>query len=250
MSKILVQLSGGKDSIVVLHKVLNEKTPIDTVAAIYNDMGDTFPHVMVYIERMCDEWNVPLIVSRPVRGIKDSIAIDGPPSDLVPVWASNERAAFTSLKHALPHKIVSGIDCCTRHLFEPMHIATVAYKPDIVMRGSKSTDEHVTAGPTFTCKGLTYHCPLWNWCDQEVFDYIDKHEIRLPLQYECGLVHSLDCIGCTAWLEGASEPERVKFTREYYPLEYERLKHNMSIVNETVYIALDNIAPFKEAFYN
>jgi 3'-phosphoadenosine 5'-phosphosulfate sulfotransferase (PAPS reductase)/FAD synthetase len=250
MSRILVQLSGGKDSFVVLHLALANRAADDDIAAIYNDMGDSFVHVLKHIEEICSEWDVPLIISRPIRGVKDSFIVDGYPSDIVPMWASSERDIFQRISNEMPHRIVSGLSCCTKHLFQPLYNATVAYKPDIVMRGSKGTDEHVTSGPTFTHLDIMYHCPIWDWTDEQVFDYVEENNIKLPVQYDCGVVHSLDCMGCTAWLEGESEPDRVRFTREYYPQDYERLKSNMLAVDNTINQALKYTAAFRSAFYN
>jgi hypothetical protein len=52
---------------------------------------------------------------------------------------------------------------------------------------------------------------------------------------------------CTAWGNTDAEAQRVRFTREYYPVEFAKLREKMLRVRETVTQEITNLMPFVEA---
>ena len=56
MEKI-IQFSGGKDAIVCLHLFKNDPD----ITAVYVNTGAAFPHVAEYVQKMCDNFGIPLI---------------------------------------------------------------------------------------------------------------------------------------------------------------------------------------------
>ena len=238
--KVLVEFSGGKDSVVALHMAISKGYD---VTAIYNDMGDSYVHVVDYIMTTCQEWKVPLIISRPRIGVLESVKTDGYPSDIITIWSGIEGSVFTTLREKPFVKLQSGLACCAKHLFEPLALAVALFKPDEVWRGSKSNDDHVTAGPVFDHFGIKGFCPLWDYTDEKVFFYITEHNISLPAHYDFGVAHSLDCIHCTAWL-GPAETGRAKFTATCYPVEFKELTDRFELIQAE----LDRQLVFNQTF--
>ena len=231
---IVVQVSGGKDSLVVLHKAKTLDPTEHRITALYNDMGDSFPHVIDHLVNLCRDWNIPLVISRPTRSVLDTVKEEGLPSDIVPIWSSAETDLFTNLDNKYVTRLQSGINCCNAHLYQPILQATMSLLPDMVWRGSKVTDAHVTAGPDVEYMGIKFFSPIWEWTDEMVFEYIDANEIPIPYQYHYGVNHSLDCMECTAWLDTDCEVGRAAFTRDEYPVKFEALKAKLKLVDDEI----------------
>lgn len=245
--RIAVQLSGGKDSIACLHLA---RTQEHKIFAVFGNPGNPYPHVIEYIETICKDWNIELHYAFPETPVLDSINHDGLPVDLLPVWASNEADYFAGLKKGYRTKMQSGIACCAKHLWIPIHQKVKELQPDEIWRGSKLSDDHVTKGPYFDHDGLKFVCPLWEWTDKDVYQYLELHDIELPLQYKEGITHSLDCIECTSWLDGESELGRAKFTRQYYPVQFERLKTKLALIEMETINQINKSYPFFQECIN
>lgn len=66
-SHVLVALSGGPDSMYLLHllKTYREKVPFDLRAAhLHHGLRETADRDQAFVESLCEEWDVPLIVER------------------------------------------------------------------------------------------------------------------------------------------------------------------------------------------
>ena len=66
-SHVLVALSGGPDSMYLLHllKAYREKVPFDLRAAhLHHGLRETADRDQAFVESLCEEWDVPLIVER------------------------------------------------------------------------------------------------------------------------------------------------------------------------------------------
>lgn len=61
-----VAWSGGKDSTVMLHLVLQQKPD---VLVVWNNTGVEFPETYKFVMRMKNEWNLNLVVAKPAPGV-------------------------------------------------------------------------------------------------------------------------------------------------------------------------------------
>lgn len=232
-TKIVVQFSGGKDSITALHKMLPWK---DNVTVHYCDTGDSFPHVVAYVEGFCKSNGFKLEIIKPSIDVHEHIKLYGIPSDVVPVWNS------VPLRFVMPQRIhipiQSAGDCCNNMLWMPLHLAALKANPDVVVRGTKGSDAHISVSEYFqdTNTGLHFFSPVWNMTDEDIYKYLQDHKIRLPFQYNEGINHSLDCMRCSAWGNTQSECQRVEFTRKYYPEVMTELQQR----SEGIYIAINH----------
>lgn len=223
-----IQFSGGKDSLALLHYVspwLND--PI----VYHGDTGDTFPHVLEFVRETCEKLKLRLRVVKPPIQISEYIEKFGYPSDIVPVEASLPMRNFNSGEGPM---LQSGFQCCTAMLFRPLMLALQEDGITDIYRGSKKCDDRVGVADGFEDEnGVTYHSPLWDWTDADVFDYLKRRGIE-PAHHYKFVNESLDCVNCTAYLKGHASADRVRYTRDNYPERWPEFKRRLQLVNSVV----------------
>lgn len=232
--RAVLSFSGGKDSLAVLHQL---RPYADRTTVIFVDMGDMFPHVIPFVEQVCAAWGFPLQI---VRSAPPENVL---PSDMVPIWSTPFADAFLPERSRPGQVLVSGLDCCNHTLWMPLHQAIQESGTTLVFRGSKGTDEHISVPSGTVRDGIEYLNPLETWTDDEVYAYLEFHTVALPFQYRAGCNHSLDCMGCTAWLATPAEVQRVEFTRDYYPEAFTRLQERMARVASEIYRRSEDLGP-------
>lgn len=236
----VVSFSGGKDSTAVLHLC---RQWADRLTVVFCDMGDMFPHVRPYVEWLADLWDFKLHVveSAPPQGVL--------PSDIVPAWSTPFAHWFLPECSKPQTQIVSGIDCCNLTLWQPLDKAIKEMGVSLVIRGSKGTDEHISVSSGTTIDGIEYLNPIEAWTDTQVFWYLQDYGIELPMQYQAGVNHSLDCMRCTAWLSTPAEVQRIEFTKRYFPVAYQELQDRMQLVLAETQRRSAELTPALEALF-
>ena len=198
------------------------------VYAYYVDSGAAFPHVRLYIQDTCKLFGVPLRIVNPPESVLTYIARKGFPADIIP------NDALPEVQHLFkkPNRMLQPyLRCCSNTLFAPMLKAMKRDKIDTIVRGSKLCDYRVAQEQSID--GIPIVHPLWNWTDQEVFNYIRDHDIQLPIQYLEGYNTSLDCWICSGHLpyEGKA---RLEFTKKHYPSFYKVVRDHIEQVQSIV----------------
>lgn len=89
--------------------------------------------------------------------------------------------------------------------------------------------------------GFTYHFPLQDWTEQQVFDYLKEQGIKIPKYYEYTNT-SLDCWNCTAYLD--AKIGQLRYMKKYHPEKYELVIDKLSEIRAVTMRALE---PLKEA---
>jgi phosphoadenosine phosphosulfate reductase len=236
----VISVSGGKDSITVMHLA---RQWADRLTLVFCDMGDMFPHVRPYVERLADLWDYKLHVveSKPPRYSL--------PSDIVPAWSTPFADWFLPEESKPETMIISGIDCCNVTLWQPLDAAIKELGASLVIRGSKGTDEHISVSSGTVMEGIEYLNPLEDWTDEKVYWYLQDHAIELPMQYQVGVNHSLDCMRCTAWLSTPAEVQRIEFTKRYYPAAFKELQERMRLVLAETQRRSGELAPAINAMF-
>lgn len=227
--KKVVQFSGGKDSIVCLHLFKD----VDDVQALFTNTGGAFPHVEDFVSETCKEFGVPLIIARPENSVMDWQEVNGLAADIIP-WDSTPFMQTMS-KADFGATLIPYATCCAANIWTPMNQALLDNDIKYVIRGSKSCDSKVGVPDGYVDdNGIYYHSPLWNWTDEDVFEYISDHQIKLPDHYSIsGDSDSLDCWCCTAYM-GKTGAARVSYTKDRYPDFYDSLAPNIALVNTAV----------------
>ena len=236
----VLSFSGGKDSIAVLHHC---RPWADRITVMFCDMGDMFPHVRPYVERITELWDFKLEVveSEPPR-----YAL---PSDIVPTWSTPFADWFLPDESKPQTQIISGIDCCNATLWQPLDQAIKATGTTLVLRGSKGTDEHISVRSGTVVEGIEYINPIEDWTDTQVYWDLQDYGIELPMQYQVGINHSLDCVRCTAWLSTPAEVQRLEFTKRYYPHAFKELQQRMRLVLAETQRRSEELVPALESLF-
>jgi 3'-phosphoadenosine 5'-phosphosulfate sulfotransferase (PAPS reductase)/FAD synthetase len=141
---MILQFSGGKDSLVVLHMYRDKIKQV-----LFSDTGSVFPHMLEFIEKTCKEYNLPLTIVRPPVDVEEHTEANGLPTDILPV-------GFRDVG------LQSVLDCCNAMLWVPMqhHVLTSEWK--IVLRGQKKGDLVKTPGAEFDWNGIKFLNPSGN----------------------------------------------------------------------------------------
>lgn len=219
--RVALQISGGKDSLTVLHAM---RPWWDRLCVYWLNPGDPFPETVELMRQI--RGMVPNFKEVAGRQ-KEIIAADGWPSDVVPIkWTTSGQFVFGEK----PFKVQGRLDCCFRALMLPMHEAMVADGVTCVIRGKRSEEADKTPSRSGdVVEGIELVYPLWDWTSEEVVDYLAVNGVELPESYKHA-THSLDCMSCTAWWgEGLS-----KFLEVKYPDRFTEYSRRVGLVKAAV----------------
>lgn len=206
------------------------------ITAIYVNTGAAFPHVVEHIQKTCDTFGVSLITILQEKSVIEWQKENGLPADIIPCDSTPYMQRLS--KNYFGATLVPYIDCCYANIHLPLQRFIIENNVTDVIRGSKECDKQVGVSDGHTEDGVTYHSPLWNWSDKDVFEYIAKHNIAIPDNYKNPDSDSLDCWNCTAYM-GKTGAARVKYVKENLPEHYEELSGNIALVKTTIQNALD-----------
>lgn len=225
--KAALQFSGGKDSLALLYLA---RPYLSQITVFFGDTGRVYPHVSRFVRDTCRDLGAELVTVAPPQDLFAYHESHGLPSDIVPVDASPEMARILPDK---PRQLLqSPLTCCTAMLWRPMYDAIRARGFNIVLRGSKRCDPHVTAPHGFVdLDGIEYRSPLWDWSHARVLDYLDGRP--MPDQYPA-IMDSMDCWPCTAFMGGKYAAAKLAYAREHYPDLWPEIKRRVDTVRETV----------------
>jgi len=206
------------------------------ITAIYVNTGAAFPHVVEHIQKTCDTFGIPLITILLDKSVIEWQKENGLPADIIPCDSTPYMQRIS--KNDFGAILVPYIDCCYANIHLPLQRFITEHNVTDVIRGSKECDKQVGVADGYIEDGVTYHSPLWNWSDKDVFEYIKKHNITIPDNYKNPDSDSLDCWNCTAYM-GKTGAARIKYVKENLPEHYNELAGNIAIVKSTVQNAID-----------
>lgn len=219
----VLQFSGGKDSLACLELI---RPWWGKTVVIWTNSGDAFPEVvdqMMKIKAQVPNFHM-------VRGSADLDQMTlGWPVDMLP----QSSTAFGQIidPDVFTPKLRLRYECCASNLWAPMTRAIRQLGATLVIRGQRNSERlRNTACLDGTVgEGVTYSLPIQEWTEQDVFRYLEVHDIELPRSYDHDLP-SMDCMHCTAYLH-----EKVKvipFMRERYPHQAIELEKRMKIIRD------------------
>ncbi len=228
MRDYAIQFSGGKDSLAALHL----SKPIWHRATVYfGDTGGFYPHMVEFVQRTCDQLGLPLKIVKPPMSMEEYHQQYGLPSDIVPVESSIEMKPFTK---RIGHILQPSMRCCATLQWRGLHQAIADDGVRHVVRGSKKADQHVGVGDGYVDeRGVTYHCPVWGWTDDDVFRFLRENGMETAEHYSESN-NSFDCVLCTAFLGSSGARSRLEFTKRRYPEAWPELKRRIGIVRDVI----------------
>lgn len=181
-NKAVVQVSGGRDSRVVLELLVPYLRERDWVVMVLTD--DAPSETVAYAAELEIRLDNVKIVKSESKSNRDMY---GHPSPVVlsdqPIFADVIRTR-------------SQFDCCHDNIMLPLYRATSAIEPDLIIRGQRNSDEQKS--PILHLEevcGVQYAYPIADWSDEQVDLYLAD---RLPDFYsKCA--DAPDCITCTGY---------------------------------------------------
>jgi 3'-phosphoadenosine 5'-phosphosulfate sulfotransferase (PAPS reductase)/FAD synthetase len=225
--KIAFQFSGGKDSTALLFAM---RPYWDRLTVFHLNTGDQHPETTNLVREVCKL--VPItFINSDVFKVKREFGL---PSDVVP-WSSAPKAhecnaGFTPL-------LQDRVSCCFRTTMEPLHKAMKAAGVTLIIRGQKNRDElkgALASGDVMD--GFEFLYPFSDLTDEQCFEILRENGIPIPSYYSEGLVHSGDCLGCTAWNAEESRPD---YLRKHFPERFAKYRIEMlTIASATQQAAL------------
>lgn len=191
---VAIGVSGGKDSVAMLHMVVQHCTP----HVIYNDSGLETPEAMPLVQGLCERYALPLTIAK-----GDAIALDL-------AGADTNRAIVGPVRDAL------------------QSIGAVA--EFVGLRSSESKTRRIVIakhGPIHASKryGCLIAWPMRRWSSADVFAYIDEHNLPLHPIYMRASERERDTAR-VSWVYDSAFDRwgAVETVRRHYPIVYQRLK--------------------------
>jgi 3'-phosphoadenosine 5'-phosphosulfate sulfotransferase (PAPS reductase)/FAD synthetase len=229
--KVVLQFSGGKDSLACL---LLTKPWWEKIMVMWTNTGDAFPET---IEQMATiKAMVPHFLEVNTDQPKQ-VYENGWPSDVVSVKATQFGRILVASGENAP--VIQGYPiCCNANIWQPMFEATLRLGATLVLRGTRKDDvRRATKSQTEVIAGVTFHHPIWDWPVANVFSYVEKQGL-LPRHYG-ETETSLDCMHCTAYLD--ENALKMRYLERAYPDVSEEVQRRLRAIRDIVVSDLGHI---------
>ena len=230
--------SFGKDSSAVLHAL---KPWLYKTMVVFIDCGGAFPDVVEW----ADEAGAKLphyFHIHPTNDIWKEIRSKGWSVDMEFADLGRHSDTIRQVEVAGRHKTRPWTQCVYERLWIPGFVFTQMYKPDLYISGEKKSDRPYANDWETRTNGIANSLrPVFNWTDDEVWEYIDENKIELPVAYNHRDADRRDCYLCFG---AGLTVNRIKFLKEQYPDLYNKVFHEEGFA-ELVPVMVDQL---KKAF--
>jgi 3'-phosphoadenosine 5'-phosphosulfate sulfotransferase (PAPS reductase)/FAD synthetase len=216
--RVALWCSGGKDSLTLLHHCIPWR---HKVIVIHNHVDDGWPDVTENLSQLLDRWGfLRSIYTEPGISFDQYTITFGWPVNVVPT--THDGVVQPSSPYRTSDlKLASWWHCTLTRQIQPLVTATASIGADCILTGSRNAD-----GPAFAAMGqqidaglaMRYN-PLAEWTSEQVYQYVDAHDIPLPPHYKWKRAigyEAPDCMSCT-W-----QPQYWAVLKRYYPKEFRR----------------------------
>lgn len=189
----VLQFSGGKDSLACLYLLRDEWA---TLPVVWLNTGAAYPETVTYMMR----WKeilpnfIEIKSDQPAQVVKN-----GYPSDVTVVNNTSFGRQFISSDGPL---VQSYLNCCAENIWLPLFHAIDAMGATEIVRGQRKSDARqsfIRHGDIIN--GKKYNFPIYDWSDEQVFDYLQTIGAEIPEGYKYGEKTGRDCWDCTAYLD-------------------------------------------------
>lgn len=228
--KVVLQISGGKDSLACLHLL---QPYWDRITVAWVNTGAAFPEtvdLMSRIRAMVPHFN-EVKSNQP-----DYVALMGMPADVVPV----RNTAVGHLMQPGGGVLVQPYwECCGANIWQPMQRAVLESGATLIIRGQRADEKRrapISSG--YTESGLTIWFPIEAWTACDAFDYLRSRGAEVPKHYEYTAT-SLDCTTCTAFLD--ENMGKMRYMRDKHPVLWKQLEPRLRQVRDAARAELAHV---------
>ena len=211
--------SGGKDSLACLFLLRDHWNDI---TVYFTNTGSVFPETELLMERVNDL--VPNFVEIRTNQPED-IRQNGWPVDVLPIRNSPDMQEFYTGDRI---KMQSFFACCYKNKMLPMYERMIDDGITLIIKGQRKDEQlqsPLRSGDELD--GVKLCFPVEDWTAQEVRDYVNKQEIKLPKHYE-KMGTSLDCWNCTAYLDETKG--KLEYMKENHPQRYKIVSDSLKLI--------------------
>lgn len=219
--KIVLQFSGGKDSLACLYLL---EPYWQKVHVAWVNTGDAFPETLAQMGAIREM--VPHFHEVP-SDVKAQQAVFGLPCDVLPV-----RSHFSVIAGFYPHekqRMQSCFACCRDNLWLPMARFVGEMGATLVIRGQRLDEVQrtpVKSGDVIG--GVEFLFPLQDWTSDQVRQYLGA---RLPEHYAY-MDTGLDCMHCTGHL--FENLGKRRYVAERHPEVHAEVSRRLDVIAEEV----------------
>jgi phosphoadenosine phosphosulfate reductase len=206
-----VAFSGGKNSLVVLHMVLQHKPD---VAVVFNNTTNEFPETLKFVRQIAEEWDLNFHEVKPKLNFWQVVKKYGFPS--TSRWYDKEPK------------------CCKYLKTRPAAKFYKEKRIDCVFTGISAFESRVRllwlmhAGMIYEVKnegGVRYRftkvAPIGFWTNVDVWRYIEQHNLPVNPAYKKYGIDRIGCMVCTGHLRWKEQLHKVS------PVLYRKVMHMM-----------------------
>ena len=180
-----VAFSGGKDSLVVLHLALQAEP---NVPVVFFDSGLEYPETITYLDVVAEQLGVPggIEVEAAVPDLLTLLIRTGTWDHHTPDRDSGDDVRTTLITHpaAQAHRRhgpgeLWGVRAAESDARRRLYLAALTRQADCscCRAGRRDRDKH--GGVVARHDGTTAFSPIWDWADDDVWNYLARH--RLPI---------------------------------------------------------------------
>jgi len=238
-SRIVLQFSGGKDSLALLYLF---KPYLHRMTLLHCDAGDLLPEIRDLVAVVAA--GVPSF-KRVETNAPAWIAQNGLPSDLVPLRC---HPIVARIRKDAGRPIVPMTDCCNANRWQPMSAALAELAPSLLIHGQRRSDQFgwdqdmQGDSDTHAATGCIRWAPLADWSDDDVMAFLREAGAPIPPWYS-HRAHAPECATCPAsWGEG-----RAAYLRKHHPDLAARYAGYLKVhAAETAPVAAQFMVEFRE----
>ena len=211
--------SFGKDSSVVLHG-LREGGWLDKTLVVFVDCGGVFPDIVEWAQR--EGANMPRYFHLHAPGdIWEDIRKYGWSTDVEIADLGRHSNLLQRTPVSLTQRVRPWTQCTYDRFWMPGFVFTQMYRPDLYISGEKQMDRpYANDWETRTHGVQNALRPVFDWSDEDVWEYIDAHGIELAPSFRGRQPDRRDCYLCFGHDLTVG---RVQYLKDNFPELYDRI---------------------------